>query len=118
MLLCILLIKYLHNMHHTPLLKIPLWQWFNEKLIKYLQRDIGCSLNKKKKKMKVAIIKYLLFIIIINTIIINIIITTIIIMLIASTKSRSVRGASNQPAFMSSRLTISHMFYLPYLPNG
>ena len=25
MFFCILLIKYLHNMHNTPLLKIPLW---------------------------------------------------------------------------------------------
>ena len=39
------------------------------------------------------------------------------IMLIASAKSRSVRGASHQPAFMSSCLTISHTFYLPYLPS-
>ena len=23
--LCILFVKYLHNMHNTPLLKIPLW---------------------------------------------------------------------------------------------
>ena len=38
-------------------------------------------------------------------------------MLIASAKSQSVRGASHQSAFMSSRLTISHMFYLPYLPS-
>ena len=68
--------------------------------------------------MEVAITKYLLFIIVTNTIIINIIITTIIIMLIASAKSRSVRGASHQPAFMSSRLTISHAFYLPYLPSA
>ena len=28
MFLCILLIKYLHNIYNTPLLKIPLWQWF------------------------------------------------------------------------------------------
>ena len=67
--------------------------------------------------MKVAIIKYLLFIIITNIIIINIIITTII-MLIASAKSWSMRGASHQPAFMSSHLTISHTFYLPYLPSA
>ena len=38
-------------------------------------------------------------------------------MLIASAKSRSVRGTSHQWAFMSSRLTISHTFYLPYLPR-
>ena len=67
--------------------------------------------------MKVAIIKYLLFIIITNTIIINIIITTNIIMLIASAKSRN-KGAFHQPAFMSSRLTISHTFYLPSLPSA
>ena len=68
--------------------------------------------------MKVAITKYLLFIIITNTIIINTIITTIIIMLIALAESRSVRGASHQPAFMNSHLTISHTFYLPYLPSA
>ena len=45
-------------MHNTPLFKIPLWQWFKEKLTKYLQRDIDCSLN--KKRMKVAIINYYL----------------------------------------------------------
>ena len=38
-------------------------------------------------------------------------------MLIASAKSRSVRGASHQPAFMSSCLTIGHMC-LPCLPSG
>ena len=38
-------------------------------------------------------------------------------MLIASTKSRSMRGASHQPAFMSIRQTMSHSFYLPYLPS-
>ena len=37
-------------------------------------------------------------------------------MLIASTKSRSVRGASHQPAFMSGCLIISHTC-LPCLPN-
>ena len=37
------------------------------------------------------------------------------IVLIAWVKSRSVRGASHQPAFMSSCLTIIHTFYLPYL---
>ena len=37
-------------------------------------------------------------------------------MLIASTKSRSVRGASPQPAFMSGCLTISHAC-LPCLPS-
>ena len=36
----------------------------------------------------------------------------------ALVKSRSVRAASQQPAFMSSYLTISHTFYLPYLPNA
>ena len=35
---------------------------------------------------------------------------------IASAKSRSVRGASHQPAFMGSCLTISHMC-LPHLPS-
>ena len=39
------------------------------------------------------------------------------IVLIASAKSRSVRGASHQPAFMSSCLTISHTC-LPCLPSG
>ena len=38
-------------------------------------------------------------------------------MLIASAKSRSARGVSHQPAFKSSRLTISHTLYLPYLPS-
>ena len=38
-------------------------------------------------------------------------------MLIASAKSRSVRGASHQPAFMSSCLTIGHTC-LPCLPSG
>ena len=38
-------------------------------------------------------------------------------MLIASAKSRSVRGASHQPAFMDSCLTTSHMC-LPCLPGG
>ena len=37
--------------------------------------------------------------------------------LIGSVKSRSERGASHQPAFMSSRQTTSHTFYLPYLPS-
>ena len=38
-------------------------------------------------------------------------------MLIALAKSQSVRGASHQPAFMSSCLTISHTC-LPCLPSG
>ena len=38
-------------------------------------------------------------------------------MQIASAKSRSVRGASHQPAFMGICLTISHMC-LPCLPGG
>ena len=38
-------------------------------------------------------------------------------MLIASAKSWSVRGASHQPAFMGSCLTISHIC-LPRLPGG
>ena len=37
-------------------------------------------------------------------------------MLIASAKSRSARGASHQPAFMSGCLTISHTC-LPCLPG-
>ena len=37
--------------------------------------------------------------------------------LIASAESRSARGASHQPAFMSSCLTISHTC-LPCLPSG
>ena len=41
----------------------------------------------------------------------------VFIKLIASAKSRSVRGASHQLAFMSSCLTISHMC-LPCLPSG
>ena len=39
------------------------------------------------------------------------------IMQIALAKSWSVSGASHQPAFISSCLTISHTFYLPYLPS-
>ena len=39
------------------------------------------------------------------------------VMLIASAKSRRVRKASHQPAFVSSCLTISHTF-LPCLPTG
>ena len=38
-------------------------------------------------------------------------------LLIALAKSQSVRGASHQPAFMSSCQTISHMC-LPSLPSG
>ena len=38
-------------------------------------------------------------------------------MLIASAKSRSVRGASHQTAFLGDCLTISHMC-LPCLPGG
>ena len=38
-------------------------------------------------------------------------------MQVALAKSRSVRGASHQPAFMSSCLTISHMC-LPCLLSG
>ena len=38
-------------------------------------------------------------------------------MVIASAKSRSVRGASHQPAFMSGCLTISHTC-LPCLPSA
>ena len=38
-------------------------------------------------------------------------------MQIALAKSRSVRGASHEPVFMSSCLTISHTFYMPYLPS-
>ena len=38
-------------------------------------------------------------------------------MLTASSKSWSMKGASHQPTFMSSYLTISHTFYLPYLPS-
>ena len=38
-------------------------------------------------------------------------------MLIASAKSRSVRGASHQPAFMGSCPTISHMCF-PCLPGS
>ena len=38
-------------------------------------------------------------------------------MLIASAKSRNVRGASHQPVFMSSCLTISHTCF-PCLPSG
>ena len=45
------------------------------------------------------------------------IISIFFFMLIASTKCRSVRGASHQPAFMSSCLTISHAC-LPCLPSG
>ena len=37
-------------------------------------------------------------------------------MLIASAKSQSMRGASHQPVFMGSCLTISHM-YLPFVPS-
>ena len=38
-------------------------------------------------------------------------------MLVALAKSRSMRGASHQPVFMSSCLTISHTC-LPSLPSG
>ena len=38
-------------------------------------------------------------------------------MLIALAKSRSMRGSSHQPAFMSSCLTITHTCF-PYLPRG
>ena len=38
-------------------------------------------------------------------------------MLIPSAKSRNMRGATHQPAFISSRLTVSHTFYLPYLSS-
>ena len=38
-------------------------------------------------------------------------------MLIASAKSQSARGASQQPVFMSSCLTISHTC-LPFLTSG
>ena len=38
-------------------------------------------------------------------------------MWIASANSRSVRGASHQPAFMDSSLTIGHMYW-PCLPGG
>ena len=41
-----------------------------------------------------------------------------LVMLIASAKSWSVRGVSHQPAFMSSRLTVIHTFYLSYLPSA
>ena len=40
-----------------------------------------------------------------------------LVMLIASAKSQSTRGASHQPAFMSSHLTISHSC-LSCLPSG
>ena len=43
--------------------------------------------------------------------------TLTMLLLIASAKSRSLRGASHQPAFMSSCLTISHTC-LPCLPSG
>ena len=39
------------------------------------------------------------------------------ILYIASAKSRSARGASHQPAFMNSCLTISHTC-LTFLPSG
>ena len=37
-------------------------------------------------------------------------------MLIASAKSQSMRGASHQPVFMGSCLTIRYM-YLPFVPS-
>ena len=43
--------------------------------------------------------------------------TMVSIIRVASAKSRSMSGASHQPAFMSSCLTISQMWQ-PYLPSS